>query len=93
MPEEVQCQEEAQGRHGSSPILVSTCPGGPHTAVGVSVGPGDEEEGGAPKSTPASKSRFEDSRLACASQGQSFTWVQGWPLEHPEDSTGPEQVL
>lgn len=91
MPEEVQCQEEAQGRCGSSPILVSICPGGPHTAV--AVGPGDEEEGGAPKSMPASKTRSEDSRLACASQGQSFTWVQGWPLQHPEDSTGPEQVL
>lgn len=93
MPEEVQCQEEAQGRHGSPPIPVSTCPSGPHPEVEVSVGPGDEEEGKSPKSTPASKSRSEVSRRRGSSEGQSFAWVQGWPLRHPEDSTVPERVL
>lgn len=53
MPEEIQCQEEAQGR--LTPILVSTCPGGPHTEVG----PGDKKEGESPKSMPAYKSRSE----------------------------------
>lgn len=96
MPEEVQCQEEAQGGHGPAPILPSSCPGGPQAGSG-SVS-GTWRRGGGRRSPPSlCPFTCPDQRVLDAVTAQrvsTLPWVQSWPLRHPEDgSTGPEQVL